>query len=227
MKAYFGKFTPGTCCQIHRKQGPHITSSATNNGTRTHRTAYQTTGTCYSCGKFGHEWIDYPLAIPPKEASGYSRTTNAVTSTQTQLHNNQQDPPQNSPQQQPCLADAEFMLMFHLYQSADVTTVTGAIDPIYFVMVTIGGTQIRALVDPGSSATIMSFKLFHKIGHIVHIPASALQKPDIMLRDYSQSSITIVACVQLMVLFQYLSVTVSVYVRIFILMNQFILNNVS
>ena len=58
----------------------------------------------------------------------------------------------------------------------------------------------------------MSFKLFHKIGHTAYIPASALQKPDIMLRDYSQSSIIIGACVHLTVSFQNSSVTVPVYI---------------
>ena len=73
------------------------------------------------------------------------------------------------------------MRMSHLYQSADVTTVTGAIGPLYYATVTIVGTPVWSLVDPGSSATIMSFKLFHKIGDAAHIPAYALQKPDIML----------------------------------------------
>ena len=128
-----------------RKQGPHITSLPTNNGTQTPRTAYQTTGACYSGGKFGHKWINCPLAIPHKEASGYDRTINTVSTTQTQLHNNQQGPPQNSSQQQPSLADAEFLRMSHLYQSADVTAVTGAIGLLYYATVTIEGTQYRLL----------------------------------------------------------------------------------
>ena len=102
--------------------------------------------------------------------------------------------------------------MSQLYQSADVTTVTGAIGPLYYATVTVEGTAIRALVDPGSSATLMSFKLFQKIGKAARIPASALQKPDIMLRDYSQSAITIGACVHLTVSFQNSSVTVPVYI---------------
>lgn len=56
--------------------------------------------------------------------------------------------------------------------------------PLYCATVTVQGTAVHALVDPGSSATIISFQLFCKIGQAAHIPASALQKPDILLRDY-------------------------------------------
>ena len=102
--------------------------------------------------------------------------------------------------------------MSQLYQSADITTVTGAIGPLYYATVTVEGTPVRALVDPGSSATIMSFNLFQKIGKAAHIPASALQKPDVALRDYSQNSIAIGACVHLAISFQDLSITTPVYI---------------
>ena len=102
--------------------------------------------------------------------------------------------------------------MSQLYQSADITTVTGAIGPLYYATVTVEGTPVRALVDPGSSATIMSFNLFQKIGKAAHIPASALQKPDVALRDYSQNSIAIGACVHLAISFQNLSVTTPIYI---------------
>ena len=81
--------------------------------------------------------------------------------------------------------------MSQLYQAADITTVSEAIGPLYYATIIIEGTPVQALVAPGSSATIMSFKLFQKIGQAAHIPVSALQKPEITLWDYSQKSITI------------------------------------
>ena len=138
---------------------------------------------------------------PPKEASGNSRTHNAFTGALSQANNgNQSEPPLgNQPQSQP--ADAEFTCMSQSYQSADITTVSGAVGPLYYATVMMESTAVRALVDPGSSATIMSFQLFRKIGQAVHMPASALQRPDILLRDYSQRPITVGACVQLTISF--------------------------
>ena len=83
--------------------------------------------------------------------------------------------------------------------------------PLYYATVTVQGTAVQALVDPGFSATIMSFQLFRKIGQAAHIPASALQKPDILLKDYSERPITVGACVHLTISFQDLSVTAPVY----------------
>ena len=65
--------------------------------------------------------------------------------------------------------------MSQAYQSADIATVTGAAGPLYYATVMVQGTAVRALMGPGSSATIMSFQLFHKIGQTAHIPARALQ----------------------------------------------------
>ena len=120
--------------------------------------------------------------------------------------------------------DTEFTQMSQLYQSADITTVTGAIESLYYATVTVEGTPVLALVGPGSSATIMSFNLFQKIGKAAHIPASALEKPD---GDYSQNSIAIGACVHLGISFQDLSIINNHSgIRTFTLVNQFILSNV-
>ena len=71
-----------------------------------------------------------------------------------------------------------FAQFSQLYQLADVVTVIGAIDPLYYATVTVEGTYVWAIVDPGCSPTIMSFNLFQNIGQVVKIIlASALQKP--------------------------------------------------
>ena len=189
------------------RQGARSTNPQLNPSNQAPRGAYQSPGPCYSCGQLGHKQSNCPLARPPKEATGNGRTTNAVTSTPSYANiSNQQEPPLVN---QPQPADAELMHMLLLYQSAEITS--GAVGPLYYATVTVESTSVRALVDLGSSATIMSFQLFCKIGQAVHMPASALQKPDIQLRDYSQQPITVGACVHLTISFQDLSVTTPVY----------------
>ena len=71
-----------------------------------------------------------------------------------------------------------FTQFSQLYQLADVMTVIGPIDPLYYASMTVEGTSVWTIVDPGCSPTIMSFNLFQKIGQVVKIIlASALQKP--------------------------------------------------
>ena len=43
---------------------------------------------------------------------------------------------------------------------------------------------LEGLVDPGSSATILSFDLFREIGWKASIPRKALWIPEVILRDY-------------------------------------------
>ncbi len=61
--------------------------------------------------------------------------------------------------------EAEFNRMAGLYSpGASVDTVKGALGPLWYATVQIAGTPVAALVDTGSSTTIMSFGLFQKIG---------------------------------------------------------------
>ena len=50
---------------------------------------------------------------------------------------------------------------------------------------------MEALVDPGSSASIMSDDLFKQIGPKAGISAEDLQPSDVVLRNYSQNPITL------------------------------------
>ena len=84
----------------------------------------------------------------------------SVSSKGTYVHTNNQS--------QPHAVDSEFLHMSQAYQSADITTVTGAVGPLYYATVTVQGTAVQTLVDPESSATIMSFQLFCKIGEAAH-----------------------------------------------------------
>ena len=49
--------------------------------------------------------------------------------------------------------------------------------------VEVAGQKVEAMVDTGSSATILSFELFKKIGKNANIPVTTPCKPDIALRD--------------------------------------------
>lgn len=72
-----------------------------------------------------------------------------------------------------------------------VDTVHGALGPLLYATVEVAGTPVKALVVPGSSATIMSFELFRKIGTKAAIPREALRKTKATLRDYSRRPIPV------------------------------------
>ena len=84
------------------------------------------------------------------------------------------------------------------YQSyTGVDRVTGAVGPLFYAVVTIEKSPVEAMVDPGSSATIISFNQFKKIGQQARIPSEELLLPDITLRDYNQRPIPIGARTEL------------------------------
>ena len=64
-------------------------------------------------------------------------------------------------------------------------------------MLSIGGMYIEVLVDPRSSATIILFKCFKKVGLNAKIPWEALQKLDIMFRNCSRRPTPIFVVVNL------------------------------
>ena len=89
----------------------------------------------------------------------------------------------------------------------------GVVGSLYYVTVSIAGEPVEAMVDTGSSDTILSFDLFKRIGKKANIPVSALSAPDVVLRDYNQQPIPIGAKVELELSFNGKSVVVPVYVR--------------
>ena len=110
--------------------------------------------------------------------------------------------------------DAEFSRLSCVYSpEATVDAVKGALGPLFYATVSIAGTSVESLVDPGSSATIMSFELFKKVGAKAGIPREALQKPNITLRDYSRRPIPIFAKVDLEFSYQDKQIITAVYLR--------------
>ena len=96
------------------------------------------------------------------------------------------------------LASAEIERMSAEYQAcAGVDQVVGAVGPLYYAYVGIEGIPTEARVDPGSSATILSFGLFKQIRKQAKISSTVVKRPDRPLRDYSQRLIPIGALVDL------------------------------
>ena len=98
------------------------------------------------------------------------------------------------------LAEAEYQRMSKSYSpSAAVDAVTSSLGPLYYATVTVSGTPVEGMVDPGSSATIILFNLFQTIGQKAGIPKEAVKPLDsgLVLRDYSQRPIPIGACVEM------------------------------
>ena len=68
------------------------------------------------------------------------------------------------------------------HSSARVDEVMGPMGPLYFAKVTIEGTPVDGMVDPGLFATNMCFDLFKK-AYSQQCP----EVPHVTLRDYSQN----------------------------------------
>ena len=71
--------------------------------------------------------------------------------------------------------NAEFLLLSQGYEGkANVDKVAGAVGPLYYCTVNIAGEPVKAMVDTGSSATILSWEVFQAIGRKNKVPVSAL-----------------------------------------------------
>ena len=171
---------------------------------------------CAHCRGIGHLARDCrKRQQKPTEATGgggsggsRSGTSSAVTAERSEI------PSDHCQRLQQEWVDAEFSRLSCVYSpEATVDAVKGALGPLFYATVSIAGTSVESLVDPGSSATIMSFELFKKIGAKAGIPREALQKPNITLRDYSRRPIPIFAKVDLEFSYQDKQIITAVYLR--------------
>ena len=163
---------------------------------------------CFECGSTSHKWRDCPLR-KPTETPGKVRdaSTKTVTPTAEALD-------QKCARLQQEWFDAEFARMSRGYEGAvSVVQAVGAVGPLCYTTVEVEGQEVNAMVDTGSSATILSFELFKRIGKNANIPVTALSRPDIVLRDYNKRPIPVGAKVELTFQFGGRSVTAPVYVR--------------
>ena len=80
-------------------------------------------------------------------------------------------------------ADTEYQ---RIKGSLQVDTVTGSVGPLYYCQLLVAGETVTALVDSGSSATIMSLELFQEVAMKAVLSSEILHEPVVALRDYNQ-----------------------------------------
>ena len=182
-------------------------------------------GRCRKCSASGHKMKDCPQKDSPSETPVRVSTTSAVTASQSA----QPQPQDEETMDQRCqrlrqeLAEAELQRMTAAYNDevhvGAVTAtnctkaVAGSVGPLYYADVKVAAIPGRALIDTGSPATIMSFKLFKSMGKAANISSNSLLPvdPGFMLKDYSQRTIPIGAKVNLEIGWKDASVIVPVY----------------
>ena len=161
---------------------------------------------CFKCGSRGHKLATCPQRGRPREAPGREQaTSSAITVAPGETLEDR------SRRLQEELVDVEYQRMAQAY--AGVDSVTGAVGPLYYAEVTIESTPVEAMIDTGSSATILSFALFKRIGKAAKISAQELLRPDIVLRDYNQRPIPVGAKIELTFRWKDRAVTTPVYIQ--------------
>ena len=147
---------------------------------------------------------------PPEEAPG--RTTpknngassNVVTNQLTTL-----DKEKQCEQLHRQWAEAEYQ---RIKGSLLVDTVTGSVGPLYYCQLLVAGQPVTALVDCGSSATIMSFELFQVVKK-AGLSSEILHKLDVVLHDYNQHPLCVGAVAHLEIEYGGKNVIAPVYIN--------------
>ncbi len=131
---------------------------------------------CFKCGSLRHRAYACPQRKPPTETPGKAAPAPSNQVTGAELLD------QRCAQLQAELAEVEHRRMLGDYGgNVGVDTVTGALGPTYYAKVSIEGTLVNSMVDPGSSATILSYEKFVEIGKKAGISVSQLARPDTTL----------------------------------------------
>ena len=117
--------------------------------------------------------------VPPKDTWCYTNKTRDCHQRQHSLGWKGQEPPQvqSSPRRQWKINVRDCKRSGPLWSTrrwqvssyAGVDRVTGAVGPLFYVVVTIEKLPVEAMLDPGSSTMIIYFEQFKKIGQQAHI----------------------------------------------------------
>ena len=107
--------------------------------------------------------------------------------------------------------EAEFSRMKRVFQ---VDNVTGSVGLLYYCEVELAGQLVEALINSGSSATVMMFSLFQRIARDAQLLVDVLEKPDVILRDYNQHPLRIGAFAKLEVMYKGKRVLAPIYINI-------------
>ena len=180
---------------------------------------------CHRCHSIKHLLKDCPMRRPTSEAPGRVAPTRTSTSDSTgpmkksscnatTTHGGTAERQKDDNEHCQHLYDqwAELELA-RLQQAIDVDQVTGAVGPLYYCQISAFGQPVKALVDTGSSATVMPFNLYRGIAKKAGIASDALTRPDVILRDYNRRPIRIGAKVTMKLEFGDRSISTPVYLR--------------
>ena len=146
-----------------------------------HQKRPDTVTRCHRCGSTRHKVRDCPMK-KPTEATGQSSTMKGkpLEGSLDELSRKLRDK----------WTEVEYRRMAKAYQpTGDVDTVTRSLGRLFYATVKVAGVPVEAMVDTGSSATIMSFDLFQKVGKAARIPQEELRPPDVVLHDYNRRPI--------------------------------------
>ena len=182
-----------------RPRGKETDKETENNTTRTstkEKDSSQRVLRCHKCRSTRHLLRDCPMRKQPEETPGRitSKGTTGVSSNVVTNQSSKLDEEEQCKQLHQQWAEAEYQ---RIQKSLQVDTVTGSVGPLYYCQLLVAGQPVRALVDSGSSATIMSLELFQEIARKAGLSSDVLHKPDVVLRDYNQHPLRVGAVAHL------------------------------
>ena len=105
--------------------------------------------------------------------------------------------------------EAAFSRMKRAFQ---VDNVTGSVGPLYYCEVKIAGQPVEALINSGSSTTVMTFRLLQRNARDAQLSVDVLEKPDVILRNYNQHPLRIEAFTKLEVTYKGKRVLAPIYI---------------
>uniref|UniRef100_A0A1X7T0Y8 Aspartic peptidase DDI1-type domain-containing protein n=1 Tax=Amphimedon queenslandica TaxID=400682 RepID=A0A1X7T0Y8_AMPQE len=98
-------------------------------------------------------------------------------------------------------------------RAVQIDNVTESVGPFYYCDVEIVGQPVEELIDSGSSATAVTFSLYHRISRNAKLLLDILEKPNVILRDYNQHPLRIGAVAKLEVACKGKKVLTPVYIN--------------
>ena len=167
----------------------------------------ETNKKCHRCGSTKHFIRDCPMKRAQTDTPGRKEqhTSNTITG-QTQQSEDKMYEDLHQ-----LWVEAEFSRMKRVFQ---VDNVTEAVRPLYYCEMEIAGQPVEALINSGSSATVMTFSLLQMIARDAQLSVDVLEKPDVVLRDYNQHPLRIGAFAKLEVMYKGRRVLAPIYINV-------------
>ena len=84
----------------------------------------------------------------------------------------------------------------------------------HYCDIEVAGQPVEALIDSGSSATVLTFSLYNRISRDAKLSVDVLEKPDVILRYYNQHTLQIGAVAKQEVAYKGKKVLTPVYINV-------------